>query len=109
MIDFSDFQKIDMRTGTILEAERNPKANVPAYVMRIDFGSLGIKISSARLTENYTPESLIGKQIIAVVNFPPKRIAGIKSEVLVLGAMSKDKGTVLLETERKVDNGIKIA
>lgn len=109
MIDFSDFQKIDMRTGTILEAERNPEANVPAYVMRIDFGSLGIKISSARLTENYTPESLIGKQIIAVVNFPPKRIAGIKSEVLVLGAMSKDKGTVLLETERKVDNGIKIA
>ncbi len=109
MIDFSDFQKIDIRTGTILKAERNPDANIPAYVMHIDFGELGEKVSSAQLTENYEVEDLVGKQIVAVVNFPPKRIAGVKSEVLVLGAMSEKDGTVLLETERPTENGIQIA
>lgn len=109
MIDFSDFQKVDMRTGTILKAERNPDANVPAFVMHIDFGELGEKVSSAQLTENYQPEDLVGMQIVAVVNFPPKRIAGVKSEVLVLGAMSEMDGTVLLQTERKTGNGIEIA
>lgn len=109
MIDFSDFQKIDIRTGTILKAELNPKAHTPAYVMHIDFGEEGIKVSSAQLTENYSADDLAGKQVIAVLNFPPKRIAGITSEVLVLGALSDEKGTVLLETERIVGNGIKIA
>lgn len=109
MIDFSDFQKIDMRTGTILKAEPNPKAQTPAYVMRIDFGDLGIKTSSAQLAENYTAGDLTGRQIVAVVNFPPKRIAGVKSEVLVLGALGEVQGTVLLETERRVQDGTKIA
>jgi tRNA-binding protein len=104
-IEFSDFQKIDIRTGTILEAELNPKARKPAYVMTIDFGPLGIKKSSAQLTQNYDAKDLVGKQIIAVVNFPPKRIAGVKSEVLVLGAMSDAEGVVLLQTQRPVVNG----
>lgn len=109
MIDFSDFQKVDIRTGTIVEAELNPEAYTPAYIMRIDFGELGEKVSSAQLTENYEAEDLVGKQVVAVVNFPPKRIAGVKSEVLVLGAMSERDGTVLLETERSTENGIRIA
>lgn len=107
-IDFSDFQKIDIRTGTIIEAGLNPKARKPAYVMKIDFGSLGMKTSSAQLTENYNAEDLIGKQIVAVVNFPDKRIADVDSQVLVLGAMSDEEGVVLLETERGVGDGIAI-
>ena len=109
MIDFNDFQKVDIRTGTILRAEPNTKAHTPAYVMRIDFGELGEKVSSAQLTENYKADELIGMQVVAVVNFPPKRIAGVRSEVLVLGAMDEKLGTVLLETEREVKNGVKIA
>lgn len=109
MIDFKDFQKVDIRTGTILKAEPNTEAHTPAYVIRIDFGELGEKVSSAQLTENYKADDLVGMQIVAVVNFPAKRIAGIKSEVLVLGAMDEEQGTVLLETERKVKDGVKIA
>ncbi|MDY6994703.1 MAG: tRNA-binding protein [Pseudomonadota bacterium] len=109
MIDFSDFQKVDIRTGTITRAELNPQAHTPAYVMHIDFGEMGEKVSSAQITENYGPEDLVGLQVIAVVNFPPKRIAGVKSEVLVLGAMSDRDGTVLLQTERPTENGISIA
>jgi len=108
-ITFSHFQKVDIRTGTIVEAALNPKANVPAYATKIDFGPLGIKTSSAQLTENYAAKDLIGKQVIAVVNFRAKRIAGVKSEVLVLGALSDGKGTVLIETERPLGNGEKIA
>lgn len=109
MIDFEDFKKIDIRTGTIMEASLNPKARKPAYVMRIDFGELGEKVSSAQLTENYSAEELVGKQITAVMNFPAKRIAGVQSEVLVLGALDEQKGTVLLETEQRVANGVRIA
>lgn len=109
MIESEDFPKVDMRTGTILEAKLNPKARKPAYVMDIDFGELGIKKSSAQLTQNYRPEDLHGKQIVAVVNFPPKRIAGVKSEVLVLGAVSPEEGIVLMETGRPVKNGIRIS
>lgn len=109
MIDFSDFQKVDIRTGTIMEASLNPKANKPSYTMHIDFGDLGFKTTSAQLTENYSVADLEGKQIVAVVNFPAKRIAGVTSEVLVLGALSKEEGTVLLTTERAISNGIKIS
>jgi tRNA-binding protein len=108
-IDFSDFQKVDIRTGTILKAELNPQALKPAYVMQIDFGELGVKTSSAQLTKNYTADVLTGKQIIAVVNFPPKRIAGVKSEVLVLGALSEDQDVVLLEPGLPIENGAEIA
>lgn len=107
-ITFENFEKVDMRTGTILEAERNPDARKPAYVMQIDFGPLGVKISSAQLTENYNPEDLVGRQIVAVVNFPIKRIAGVKSQVLVLGVMSEAEGVVLLQPDRSVTNGEKV-
>ena len=84
LIEFSDFLKVNMVIGTILNAELNPKAHRPAYKLKIDFGEMGIKTSSAQITENYTPEDLKGKQIIAVMNFPVKRVAGVKSEVLIL-------------------------
>jgi tRNA-binding protein len=107
-IEFDDFMKVDMRVGTVTKCEPNLKAKKPAYILTIDFGPLGIKTSSAQLTRNYTPESLVGKQVIAVVNFPTKRIAGIASEVLVLGAYSAEKDVVLLQPTLNVENGSRI-
>lgn len=108
-LTWEDFTKVDIRTGTVLEAELNAKARVPAYVMKIDFGELGIKTSSAQITRNYEAVDLVGKQVVAVTNFPPKRIAGIKSEVLVLGAVCDDHDIVLLEPTFPVKNGMHIA
>ena len=108
-ITFSDFLKLDIRAGQILEVDENKKAKKPAYILTIDFGELGTKISSAQITENYSKEELIGKQIIAVVNFAPKRIAGIKSEVLVLASVCSTYGTVLLEPNLTVKNGSRIS
>ena len=108
-ISFDDFLRVRIVTGTIVEAELNPKARVPAFVLEIDFGALGRRRSSAQLTRNYTAESLVGKQIVAVANFPPKRIAGVKSEVLILGAVSESSGVVLLEPTFPVENGARIA
>src|SRR3954454_2854490 len=93
-IEFDDFMKVDMRVGTVIKCEPNPKARKPAYILTIDFGPLGIKTSSAQLTHNYTPDTLVGKQVIAVVNFPVKHIAGIASEVLILGAYSAEQDVV---------------
>ncbi len=108
MITIEDFEKIDIRTGTIIEAELNKKANKPAYKLRVDLGKeLGIKTTSAQITGLYKPEELIGKQIIAVVNFPILQVANVMSEILVLGVKTKE-GVVLLETERKTENGLKI-
>ena len=104
-INFEEFQKVKILTGTIMEARLNPKACNPAYVLRIDFGPFGIKTSSAQITNNYQAESLIGLQISAVVNFTAKRIAGVKSEVLILGAYSEDKGVVLLTPTESVEDG----
>ncbi len=104
-ITFSDFEKMDIRIGTVQNAEINPEANKPAFTMEIDFGPMGIKTSSAQLTENYEASDLIGKQIVAVVNFPVKNIAGVRSQVLVLGVMSENKGVVLLQPDRPVENG----
>ena len=104
-INFEDFQLVKILTGTILEVELNPKASKPAYVLRIDFGHHGIKTGSAQITKNYQPEDLKGLQISAVVNFPVKRIAGVKSEVLILGAYSEDKGVVLLTPTESVEDG----
>src|SRR3990167_5889942 len=92
LISFDDFLKVKMCVGTILQVKPNEKANKPAYLLEIDFGSEGIKMSSAQITEHYTSADLIGHQVVAVINFPAKRIAGIKSEVLVLGAISDEKG-----------------
>ena len=108
-ISFDDFLKVRIVTGTIVEAELNPKARVPAFVLEVDFGPLGRRRSSAQLTRNYTAESLVGKQIVAVANFPPKRIAGVKSQVLILGAVSESSGVVLLEPTFPGENGARIA
>ena len=104
-INFEEFQKVKILTGTILEARLNLKARYPAYVLRIDFGPFGIKTSSVQITKNYQADSLIGLQISAVVNFTAKRIAGVKSEVLILGAYSGDKGVVLLTPTESVEDG----
>jgi len=109
MIGFDDFLRVDIRTGTILAAELNPKARVPAYRLEIDFGDLGTRTSSAQITRNYTAEELVGRQVVAVMNFPPKRVAGVKSEVLVLGAVSEEQDVVLLHPSLKVENGARIA
>lgn len=108
-ISFDDFLKVQIVTGTIVDARVNEKARVPAFVIEIDFGPLGRRTSSAQLTANYTPDTLRGKQIVAVANFPPKRIAGVKSEVLILGAVSETRGVVLLEPTFPVEDGAQIS
>lgn len=107
-ISWEDFEKIDIRTGTITHASELPKAKKPAYQLIIDFGNLGIRQSSAQITRFYTPENLIGQQVIAVVNFPPKRIAGFVSECLVLGIYDENNDVVLLTPKQPVSNGLKI-
>lgn len=108
MINWDDFEKIDIRTGTILEVNDFPNAKKPAYQLIIDFGELGIKRSSAQITALYTKEEIIGKQVIAVVNFPVKQIANFFSECLVLGVYNENKEVVLLHPSMPVKNGSKI-
>ena len=108
-INYTDFSKIDIRTGTIVHAELFDEAIKPAYKLKIDFGDLGIRKSSAQLVKNYSAEELIGKQITAVVNFPPKQIANFMSECLVLGAVDSDGNVTLLSPLNSVANGSKIA
>jgi tRNA-binding protein len=109
MINIKDFSKLDLRIGTILKAESIKKAKKPAYLLEIDFGKLGIKKSSAQITDIYQPNDLVGKQIVAVVNLSPKKIAGIASEVLVLGVNNKDRAVVVLEPQKNILNGAKIS
>ncbi len=104
-IEFADFEKVKMHAGTILSAAINEKARKPAYVLEIDFGELGVKLSSAQITEHYTPADLIGRQIIAVLNFPLKKVAGVLSEVLVLACVAPELGTILLHPSKAVPNG----
>ncbi|KAA3642475.1 MAG: tRNA-binding protein [Bacteroidetes bacterium] len=108
MITWNDFENVDIRTGTILEVHDFPKAKKPAWKLIIDFGELGIKKSSAQIKTNYSAKDLIGKQILAVVNFPPKQIADFMSECLVLGIEDDADDIVLLQTERLVPNGRKV-
>lgn len=108
MATFDDFLKLDIRVGKIIEAEEFKNAKKPAYKLKLDFGSeLGIKKSSAQITENYKIEDLIGKQVLAVVNFPPRQIADFMSEVLVLGTYSKS-GVVLIKPDVDVEIGDKL-
>ena len=107
-ISFDDFLKVEMHVGTITAAVDFPQARKPAYQLTIDFGELGIKKSSAQITNLYSKNDLIGKQIIAVVNFPPKQIANFFSECLVLGVYNKDNAVVLLQPSLVVQNGNKI-
>ena len=107
-ITWDDFEKLDIRVGTIAEVTDFPKAKKPSYQIRIDFGDLGMKRSSAQITGLYQRSELIGKQVIAVVNFPPKQIANFLSECLVLGVYTDQKEVVLLQPERKVGNGLRI-
>lgn len=104
-ISWPDFEKLDIRAGTILEAEAFPKAKKLAYKLSIDFGPLGIKRSSAQITGLYTTDELPGKQVLAVVNFPPKNIAGFISECLVLGVYAHGDEVVLLHPGKAVQNG----
>jgi len=108
LINWQDFEKIEMRTGTIIRAEDFDKAIQPAYKLWIDFGELGIKKSSAQITDHYQLNELIGMQIIAVVNFPPKQIADFMSECLVLGAYTKENTVNLLQTSFACENGLRI-
>jgi tRNA-binding protein len=107
-ISWDDFEKIDIRIGTITEVNAFPKAKKPSLQLTIDFGELGIKKSSVQITDFYEAEQLTGKQVVAIVNFPPKQIANFFSECLVLGVYTDKKEVVLLMPERKVENGWKI-
>jgi tRNA-binding protein len=108
-ITWDDFEKIDIRTGTIIEVKDFPRAHKPAYQLTIDFGSaIGIKRSSAQITVHYKKEELLNRQVVAVINFPPKRIADFISECLVLGVYDEDKAVILLEPGKQVINGMKI-
>ena len=108
MISWSDFEKVDMRVGTILEVNDFPNARKPSYQLTIDFGELGIKKSSAQITALYKKENVVGKQVIAVVNFPVKQIANFFSECLVLGVYNENNDVVLLQPTLPVKNGSKI-
>lgn len=107
-ITWDDFEKIDIRVGTIVKVSDFPKAKKPAYQISIDFGELGIKQSSAQVTALYTQDELIGRQVVAIVNFPPKQIANFFSECLILGVYTDKKEVVLLCPGKPVNNGWKI-
>ncbi len=104
-ITWEDFSKIEIRTGTIIDAVDFVKAKKPAYQLKIDFGALGTRQSSAQITHHYKKEDLIGKQIVAVVNFPPKQIANFFSECLVLGVYDENNQVILLQPDKAVLNG----
>ncbi|HRP30573.1 MAG TPA: tRNA-binding protein [Agriterribacter sp.] len=107
-ISWSDFERIDIRVGTVIAAAPFPGAKKPAYQLTIDFGKLGVKRSSAQITTLYTVEELINKQVIAVVNFPVKQIANFFSECLVLGVYAENNDVVLLQPQQKVINGSRV-
>ncbi|WP_306350107.1 tRNA-binding protein [Flavobacterium sp. '19STA2R22 D10 B1'] len=107
-LTWSDFEKVEMRVGTIIEAEIFAEVRNPAYKLKIDFGPHGIRKTSAQITKLYTPEEVIGKQVVAVINFPPKQIANFMSECLVLGAVGADKEVTLMTPERPSENGLRI-
>ena len=109
-ITYDIFEKIDIRLGTVLSVKKNEKARKPSLVVEVDFGNeIGVKTSSAQITHFYSEQNLVGKQVIGVCNFPTKNIAGIVSEVLILGAIEKDGKVVLVHPSQKSENGLDIA
>lgn len=108
-ITWNDFESVELRVGTILQVEDFPEAKKPAYKIQVDFGELGIKRSSAQITKLYKKEDLVGKQIIGVVNFPPKQVANFVSEFLITGFIGENGEVVLAQPERNVKNGSKLA
>ena len=109
-ITYDDFKKVKIKLGTVLSVEKNEKARKPSLVVKVDFGKeIGIKQSSAQITHYYSNENLVGKQVIGVCNFPTKNIAGVVSEVLILGAIEKDGKVVLVHPSQKAENGLNIA
>ncbi len=109
MINWNDFEKVEMRVGTVIEIVDFPNAKKPAYKLTIDFGELGIKRSSAQITRLYTKDELLNRQIIAVTNFPPKQIANFFSECLVLGIVGNEGEVVLLSVDQKTTNGSRVS
>ncbi|WP_262691298.1 tRNA-binding protein [Kordiimonas aestuarii] len=108
-ISFDDFLKVDMRVGTIMSAKPNEKARKPAYVLQIDFGdAYGARTTSAQITDTHSLEDLPGMQVLAVINFPPKRVAGVKSEVLTLATLEEDGRAVLITPSQPVPNGTRL-
>ena len=108
-ITYEDFRKVDIRVGTVLSVKNNEKARQPALVLEVDFGTeIGIKTTSAKITHYYNSDNLVEEQIIAVCNFPTKNIAGVVSEVLILGAIERDGNVVLLHPSQKVENGLEV-
>ena len=109
-ITYNDFDKVDIRIGTVISVKKNEKARKPSLVVEVDFGKeIGVKQSSAQITHYYNSENLVGKQVIGVCNFPEKNIAGIKSQVLILGSIDKDGKVTLLHPSQKAENGLPIA
>ena len=109
-ITYDIFDKVDIRVGTVISVKKNEKARKPSLVVEVDFGNeVGVKKSSAQITHYYNEQNLVGKQVIGICNFPKKNIAGIVSEVLILGAIEKDGKVVLLHPSQKVENGLEIA
>lgn len=106
LTSFDDFLKLDIRAGTILNAEKLPKAKIPAYILTVDLGNtIGVKKSTARITELYSTQDLIGKQVMCIVNFPPRNVAGVSSEILVCGFYNNDKSVTLVCPDKPVKNG----
>ena len=109
-ITYDDFIKVKIKIGTVLEVKNNEKARKPSLVVKVDFGpEIGIKQSSAQITHYYNSDNLVGKQVIGVCNFPKKNIAGVLSEVLILGAIEKDGKVVLVHPSQKTENGLDVA
>ena len=108
-IEWQDFERVELRVGTLLSARANEKAIKPAYVLEIDLGELGVKTSSAQLTAHYSAAELVGRQVLCVCNFAPKRIAGIRSEVLVTGVHDAQGKVVLTSFDRPLSNGARLA
>jgi len=110
VIDWSDFEKVELRVGTVVSAETFPEARKPAYILHVDFGdTVGIRKSSAQITDLYTTDELVGKQVIAVVNFPPKQIGPLRSECLVTGFYTANGDVVLAVPDKPVETGSRLA